>query len=357
MRIIQLCTSESLGGLELYFASCCKELKARNHDILAVVGDSSKLHQILMEDVNHIETPKNLVKLFFKLKKSIEEWRPDLIHVHHKKDLLLTALLRRFSKVSFKYVHTRQMDLPRSKKNVYHSFIYRSMDLIIAITDRLKDQIIERISVNPHRVIRLYYGVPLIAFKRERCDEIGVKPKTFNIGVIARIDRKKEQHVIIEAAALLKERKKDFKVYLVGSSTDDAYLSELNQLIRKKALENVVTLTGFIENPQELMPCFDVMVLTTGNETFGLVLPEAMRMGVPVIGADGGGVPEIIVYGETGLMFKPGDAEDLSQKIEIAMEKDLSQRLAENGKRYADQRFDLDRHFDNLESHFARTLV
>ncbi len=353
MRIIEICTANSLGGLELYFLSCCRQLKERGHTLLAIVAKGSKLHQFLDGQVDCFPVEPNKKSNFLRKNRAVRSFRPDVVHIHHKKDLLDGALLKQFGGVPYRYVHTRQMDLPRKKKNPYHNFIYSKIDLLIAITDRLKNQVIERVNIQPEKVTRLYYGVPKPEPDSSRCDKLNLDSTHFNIGVIARIDSKKEQHLIVEAVDLLKSRGiSNVKAYLIGGSTDDEYLNQIKKMIEEKKLNDQIHLIGFKENPQQLMNCFDVIVLTTGNETFGLVLPEAMRMGVAVIGANGGGVPEIIDNGETGLLFEPGDSKSLSDQVTEMMDLPLRERLAHRGKEKADLEFELGEHFVKLEQLF-----
>lgn len=352
MKIIEVCTSESLGGLELYFASCCQQLSDRGNDVRAIVFEGSRLHKMIKQETDCITVRKPTLQSFFHLQKVLAKVKPDIVHVHHKKDLLAIACLRRFSGLDFKYVHTRQMDQPRNKKNPYHSFIYRSMDVIIAITDRLKNQIVSKINVDPNRVIRLYYGVPSPERHIKRCSEIAIQSNDFNVGVVARIDSKKDQHIIVEATKLLLADNKKVRTYLIGGTTNEEYLNKIKHLISKYGLKKNVIITGFVEKPQELMPCFDLVVLTTSNETFGLVLPEAMRMGIPVIGAKGGGVPEIIDHEVNGLVFEPGNSKDLKIQIAKLMDKEKRIKLAIEGKKKADIMFDIDQHFDKLQHVF-----
>lgn len=351
MKILEICSANSLGGLELYFESCCKRLTIRGHAVKAIVSPNSKLHTSLKDHLPIVEIQHGLWNSFWQLRKEIRSFRPEIVHVHHKKDLLLSSLLKNLSGVRFKYVHTRQMDLPGRKKNIYHSFIYRSIDLLIAITDRLKNQILTNISIDPNRVARLYYGVPSTNHREKRCNDLVKDSSAFNVGVVARIDNKKEQHVIIEALEHLGEKK--LHLHLIGDSTDDEYYQKLLGLIHKLNLTDQVFLHGFVKQPQEIMACFDLIVLTTGIETFGLVLPEAMRSGVAVVGANGGGVPEIIDDNVNGLLFESGNPKSLADCLETMMDFSKRHKFAEMGKMKADKQFEIEHHFNELEKLFA----
>ena len=97
------------------------------------------------------------------------------------------------------------------------------------------------------------------------------------------------------------------------------------------------------------MPCFDAVVLATKCETFGLVLPEAMRAGVAVIGSNCGGVPEIIIHEKTGLLFESENVDDLTAQISnIASDRSFCKKLAKAGKEDADKRFSEEKHFEKL---------
>ena len=92
------------------------------------------------------------------------------------------------------------------------------------------------------------------------------------------------------------------------------------------------------------------MILPTYEETFGLVAAEAMIMGVPVIGSNAGGVPEIISHGTNGLLFETNFASVLSKKIDMLYEnKTLREQLVSNASEYAYKRYDYDKHFDRLK--------
>ena len=88
---------------------------------------------------------------------------------------------------------------------------------------------------------------------------------------------------------------------------------------------------GFIDDPRECYPMLDLLVMPSRKETFGLVLIEAMAFGLPVVATDAGGVPEIVVDGDTGLLVPPEDAEVLALAIEELMAN--RERVEEMGRK------------------------
>lgn len=358
LRVIELCTSEALGGLELYYVRCARFFyEDQTAQCTAFIRQQSSIHMALASHAVPHRTVKsaNVLLQLFPLLRLIRTFRPHVIHSHHKTDLLLIALAKRLSGQRFSHVHTRQMDMPRSKKGLYHRWIYGTIDLFLTITDRLKQQAMERVPIPADRVHRLYYGVAKPA--KAAADLIpGLATETrFKIGVIARIDRKKEQHLMIEAAQLLRQSGRDAAIYLIGGTTDAAYETLLREKINEAQLSDSVRLSGFVPDPANLMHHFDVVVLTTSNETFGLVLAEAMRAGVAVIGANGGGVPEIIEHEKTGLIFRAGDSQSLFEQLVKCMDQPMqTSSWAAAGQQKADRDFEESGHFTQLHTIFSQ---
>ena len=120
---------------------------------------------------------------------------------------------------------------------------------------------------------------------------------------------------------------------------------------------NNIKFEDFVSQPQQLMQICDCVILASGQETFGLVLPEAMRAGVAVIGSNSGGVPEIITHEETGLLFETKNANNLYQQIErLYLDPDFKNKLAQQGKQSADNRFNNTMHFQQLEQHLESAI-
>jgi glycosyltransferase involved in cell wall biosynthesis len=130
----------------------------------------------------------------------------------------------------------------------------------------------------------------------------------------------------------------------------DGYEEKLKALIEKYGLTASVYWCGFQKNPGELMPCFDLILLPSDQETFGLVLIEAMAAGVAIVGSNTGGVPEIIEDGVNGFTFTPNDIKGLSEKIKtILTDHPLRKNFIQTGFLKYEKHFRADQHFSRLE--------
>jgi L-malate glycosyltransferase len=365
MRIIELCLAKSLGGLELYFERCCNWFHQSPHYCLSITLKGSRLDQRLTQSnipVINLNSSQKFLSLFnaYKLALLIENHNIDVLHVHHKNDLIIASFSKIFCKKKFALVHSRQMQIPHSKKDVWHKLIYKRIDLFITITEKLRADAIKKIPLAVDKIKTLYYGVrnPDNAAESE-CKSFfssGLESK-FKIGIFSRFQYLKGQHLVIEAAKILFNKYQDIAYFLVGDVMDQTYFSNLKKALKEHPANDVVHFRKFHPQPLNIMHCFDIILLPSYNETFGLVLAEAMRSGVAVIGTNFGGVTEIIDDNKTGLLFEKNNLQDLVKKIELLyLDEELRKRLALQGKAKADQHFNEEHHFEKLEKLFLKTM-
>jgi len=129
---------------------------------------------------------------------------------------------------------------------------------------------------------------------------------------------------------------------------DELYLERLKQKVKDYNLGNKTIFTGFTKEVDEHMNLFDVNILATKKETFGLVVIEAMINQVCMLATNSGGPLEIIEDGVDGVLFER-DIEDLSEKIKLLYEdRELTKRLAQQGYNKAIKKFDLDTQLKKL---------
>ena len=362
MNILVLCTSNGRGGLELYV-----EREAR---FIATEG-SCTCHLVTREN-SHINGYANGVMqgLYLqwsmrvfpiisakKLAHYIDDNGIDIIHMHWGKDLALAAMAKYLSRRKPKLVYTRHMEITRSKKDSYHRFLFSQVDQVLGVSKQVCEKAIRFLPLSSGQVKLLYLGAPLPKVSKDAKHSLQLLDKkhmrSFNIGIFGRIEHGKGQHVLIDAVALLMKQGLDISVTFIGHVMDEHYFKQLEQTIEKRGLSDRVEFVGFVDNPMAVMPCFDVVTLLTYCETFGLVLIEAMRAGVAVIGTNAGGVPEIIRDRETGLLTPPGDSVVLAENLRRLYEDEaFKECLAQEGKKRADSIFDEEKSFNALIQNF-----
>lgn len=362
MRILQLCLSDGHGGLELYASWLCELLPQRGYDCRAMVASGTMLAQRL----SGLRIPFAEFQVGFRqlplaaavmLGRYLERKQIDILHVHCSKDLPLAALAKRLSRRKVRLIYSRHMSITRSRHNPYHSFVYGSLDCLIVLSELMRSEALKYLPLSEQRVEMLYHGVPAPLAEKDEGKPARSVDVPLRVGLFGRIEAQKGQHLLIESVDILRKRGIAVQARIIGHVMDDAYLAGLRDEVSRLRLQSEIEFAPFHPNPQQIMPNYDVVVLTSKREHFGLVLPEAMRCGVAVVGSNAGGVLEIIEHGRSGLLFETGSAISLADQLQHLAENPLErQRLARAGRERADQMFSQERHMQQLEQILARLM-
>jgi len=163
------------------------------------------------------------------------------------------------------------------------------------------------------------------------------------VGIVGRLTPWKGQHIFIRAAAALAPRFPHARFLIVGSALfgETAYESQLRDLVKKLDLSHRVKFTGFRPNVAAIMETLDIAVhASTVAEPFGQVIIEAMAACKPVIATNGGGVPEIMLHGRTGLMVPMNDPDAMAEALSrLLSNPKLAHEMGQHGRRHVEKYF------------------
>ena len=132
------------------------------------------------------------------------------------------------------------------------------------------------------------------------------------IGVIARLHPVKGLNYFVEAAHMLLQKESCYKFVLVG---DGPNKDELKEQIKNLSLEKEIFMVGFLDNISEVIQSLDLLVIPSLSEGFGLTAVEAMASKVPVVATEVGGLKDIILNDETGILVPPANSKALAEAI------------------------------------------
>lgn len=170
-------------------------------------------------------------------------------------------------------------------------------------------------------------------------------PGTVRVGLVGTLGIWKGHKMFLQALSLLPSGLA-IRAYVVGDAiyqTDGSQytLEELRTLAAQLGISHKVGFTGFVEDPAAAMRALDIVVhASTVPEPFGLVIVEAMACGRAVIASEAGGAREIITAGADALVYPPGDATTLAERIvQLATDGDLRAKLGKEGRATAERRF------------------
>jgi glycosyltransferase involved in cell wall biosynthesis len=148
--------------------------------------------------------------------------------------------------------------------------------------------------------------------------EFGLGKDDIIIGIVGRIVHWKGHKIFMEAARKIADLEPCTRFMIVGDAAfgKQAYVEEVRALAEKLGIFKRVVFTGRRDDIAEVLSALDILVnASTLPEPFGLTIIEAMACGKPVVAAEGGGVPEIIIDRKTGILFPMGDSAALARAL------------------------------------------
>jgi len=164
---------------------------------------------------------------------------------------------------------------------------------------------------------------------------------------VGQLRRHKDPAAVVAVAGEARRRGVGLKVAVVG---DGPLLPALRRQVRELSLEDRVALTGFRRERTAILAAADLLLCPSQREPFGRVAVEAMALGLPVVAAHVGGLPEIVLQGETGLLVPPEDRDALFNAVaRLTADRDLRRELGEAGRRRYMDSFTADVYAANME--------
>ena len=195
--------------------------------------------------------------------------------------------------------------------NKIEETINNNCELVIAVSNRMKQYMEEKTKLNNVEIIRNGYDADIFLFSNHN------KPKnnnTLRIISVANFYRVKGQDILLNALSYLNT---PFELTLVG---DGPELENCKKIVHNHKLEKIVHFIGEVQHkklPDELVK-HDIFCLPSRSEGFPAAPLEAMGCGLPVVSSDVGDMDEIIISGFNGLLFKSESSTDLAEKLTLA---------------------------------------
>jgi glycosyltransferase involved in cell wall biosynthesis len=168
------------------------------------------------------------------------------------------------------------------------------------------------------------------------------------IDTLSRLHPVKGIDRLIDACNLLKAQQIRFELIIGGEGKHHA---ELLKLVKKHKIEDCCRFCGEISDRQSFLDALDIFVAPSRQEAFGIHICEAMERGLAVVGANVGGIPELIDHDQTGMLFNPENAGELANTlIALAHNSLFRQTLGQNARRKVEKTFSrqtaIDKHIE-----------
>ena len=280
------------------------------------------------------------LKFARKFKKISDSNQCDIVFIHNSKSHTLVVLSALLFGLKVPLVLCRTL-IKRVDTNFFRKwkYNYKGIKKILCITQPVVDEL--KFAVSDHSRLAIV-GILTDIHKFTKTKQTGLLHKEFDIprdykliGNIAAFTGFKDHITFVNTAEILIENGLRAKFVLVGEGPLE---EEIRILVHSKGLENDIIFAGFRKNIPEVLPEFDLFLFTSNNEPAGGVILESYACKVPVVAANAGGIPELIVDNETGLLAKVGNANDFAKKVESVLNnEELQEKFKANGYEFLKQ--------------------
>jgi glycosyltransferase involved in cell wall biosynthesis len=343
---LALLFSTGFGGMERYAIEQAREMVKRGHKLIFISKKGTPTAQALRDETGFEKMELSAVQYIdvgamLKIRSLIRQNRVTLVHAHRSADLgLIAPALWGIGNV--RLLFSNYMQVPTPKKDLYHRLEYRRVCKILVASEELKRNAEENLPFAPGKVEVLPYGIDLGRFDPARAQAGWLRAK-FNlregqpvIGVISRLDPLKGQMEMIRAMPRILEKHPGAILLLVGGETPELegkYLGVLKADALTVGVADSVIFAGETNDTAPYLAGFTVYVLPSRSETFSIGCLEAMAMGAAIVGTDAGGTPEMLGYGEYGLLATPDDPASLADKtLALLDDAALRKKLGEKAR-------------------------
>jgi glycosyltransferase involved in cell wall biosynthesis len=277
----------------------------------------------------------------------MHEWGADILHSHKFGSNVWGALLAPRANVPVLVAHEQTWSY-RGKPHrrwLDGHLIGRRADAFVAVSQEDQRRMIEVEHVPEARTRLIYNGIPALPATDPARDvraELGIRPDQPVVGAVAIFRPQKSLDVLLRAARLLRDEFPELRVLIAGSGFQEEE-TRLRGIADDLELGDTVNFLGIRTDVPDVVRIFDVAALSSDFEGTPLAVMEYMDAGKPVVATRVGGVPDIVVDGETGLLVEPQDPEALAAATaELLRDPERAVRMGEAGRERCRREFSIE---------------
>lgn len=345
MTICFINSTRKWGGVKTWTLDFGKALKERGHSIVCIVRPQTPFAGACKD--SGFETypvnfgPKCNPFAILKLIRIMKRERPSVAVVNISKDLNIGAVAAKLLGIPVLHRVGLIEDYRGSREERWIHF--NLVDRLLVPSQYLKSGLIDRFSwMNSNRISVVPNSKRLDKFPLGAKENVGEKVR---FGVSSQLSSSKGHRYLLAAIKTLCDKGLQVELLAAGAGPLE---EELRLECQKRGIADRVEFVGFQKNIPEFLSQLDAYVLPSLKESFSNAMLEAMCMGLPVVAAASGGIPEVL--GDAGILVPPAEVEPLAEAMEkIALDVELRSSLGKKARERAEQHFNLLTHAEELE--------
>mgnify|MGYP002562729913 CR=1 FL=1 len=336
MKVIHLISGGDTGGAKTHVHSLLRGLDGHVELTLVCFIEGPFAQEARELGIPTVVLPgRNISRILRTLEKIIRDGGYDIIHCHGARGNLMGSLLRRTT--GLPVVTTVHSDyrldymgrpISRLTYGTINTVALRLLDYRIGVSDAMVDLLISR-GFDPDKLFPIYNGIdftlpPPALDRLAYLRSVGLEADETSVvaGIAARLSPVKDIATLIRGFAKAHAACPQLRLLIAG---DGEQMDMLKALAGELGVAGQVCFAGWVTDTNTFYQSLDINTLTSLSETFPYALTEGARASLPTISSRVGGVPYLIDHGVNGLLFSPGNADELARHL-VALAQDATLR-------------------------------
>lgn len=352
MAMIVLHIAEAPGGVERYLVTLLKKMKKYEeyeHILVCSSSFDKKKFEGIVRSIIIVDEMRNAISFNYDfqaivaVRKIIKKCMPDIIYCHSSK----AGAIGRIANIGIKnklVYNAHGWAFNIKSINARKVFFYRMIEKMLA---KLTDKIIciseyEKISAQKNKICRadkmvvINNGIDFDEYQnlnKIEKNELNIPEDAYVVGTIGRITEQKATDVFVRMAVEVKKKIPNAFFVIVGDDIGNGlFRRKIEKQINDYGIGDSFLITGWVSNPLDYMCVFDAAALLSRWEGFGLVLPEYMYMGKPIVASKADAIPYVV--GDAGLLVNVDDYNKAAELIvRLYTDKELEKEIIEREQR------------------------
>ena len=291
----------------------------------------------------------------WRLSRWLKENKADIVHTHMYSSNISGVIAARLAHIPVIISHIHSTHEWKSWNRILmERLVERFRTGTIAVSQYVKNLYLQKTGLACENKIRVLHNIARfsqksIGDKARLRRESGLPPEGPVVGTVARLVPLKGVDIFIRAAAEVWGRRQDVSFVIVGEGKERRGLETMAEGL---GLKRCLFFAGERQNIADFYDLFNIFVLSSRSEGFGIVILEAMHHDIPVIATAVGGVPEIVINDMTGILVPPESPQSLAEAIISLLDNpEQGRRLVEEARKRLEL-FTVERYVETLENYY-----
>lgn len=336
VKILHIVTALSWRGGEQQVAYLLDELRVQADQFVLCSQDSKMEAHCIKKGIEHFSQKKRSgfdLAYAKKIKKLCNRFSIDLIHVHDAHAHTFAILAADFYGNKTGIILSRRVDFPiKDKWSSRHKYNHKSIKKILCVSKAIQE-ITARGIKDKSKLETVYSGIDLDKFSQANGvfrKELDIREDQFLIGNTSALADHKDYFTFLDVAEKVALKNETARFVVLG---DGPMKKEIQDYAESKQLQGKLTFTGFRTDVPQILSDLDCFLITSKTEGLGTSILDAFACEVPVVATKAGGIPELVVNGETGLLLPVKGVDSIVEAVlELMSDKELQIKLADGAK-------------------------